>query len=481
MPAKVTNVIDWDSAKADPVEFVKTFLRQPDGSRWEPFEAQQHILHGIRRNTSILTGRQFSKTTILGWDCSWFATTRPNSLIWILAPTLDQTRIIFNEVAGYFRTTLKSLVDGKIKNSPFPEIQLKNGSRIACRGLNRPEYVRGNRAHRAYVDEAAFVKDGSVKEVVEQLFLVTGKREGSALVLTSTPFGTGEFYDFTENARHKADAGNERFAYFHYTSFDNPYADREQLEEVRQRYGEDSPIWLAEYMGQFQDDELNVFRTADIKEAYELWPEKIKFPVGVQDGHHYIQGVDLANRRDYFVSTILDDTAKDAVQLVRMDRYNRRGYAFYKDRIRTNHHSYNRARTIGDATSLGEAVIEDMRDIGIIGYTIGSNAAKWEIVQDLSRMLQDHRLILPPPSTQAGKDIALELGYFRYKVTASKVLQMEAPRGRHDDIVMSLAFGAHLAAVPSRLGGFTSIDLSPAKPARRSRDFYLSYNPFSED
>src|SRR5512138_1123364 len=155
--ARIQVTMDWDAAKTDIPYFVRKVLRQPDGSRWEPFEAQEEILRGIARNTVMLTGRQFSKTTCLGWKGTHFAVTRPNSQIWILAPTLDQTKTIFREVAQYFRTKpLSEMVVGKIHNSPFPEIELKNGTWIRCRGLNHPEFVRGNRAHLALVDEAAY-------------------------------------------------------------------------------------------------------------------------------------------------------------------------------------------------------------------------------------------------------------------------------------------------------------------------------------
>lgn len=481
--AHISQMIDWDAAKADPVEFTKTFLRQADGSRWEPFAAQEAILHGIHRNTSILTGRQFSKTTVLGWYVAWFAVTKPNSEIWILAPTLDQTKIIFLEIKRYFTTTLASALEGKPRNSPFPELYLKNGTNIRCRGLNHPEYVRGNRAHLVVIDEAAFIKEGALKEVVEPLFLVTGKRADSALVQTSTPFGQGDYFDFTINAREQASKGNGRFAYFHYTSYDNPHADREQLEEVKQRYGEDSPIWQAEYMGVFQEDDLAVFSAADIKAAYEAWHDDWKFPLRPLQDHRYIQGVDLANRNDYFVATLLDATDKQSVILSAMDRYKKRGYTFYKKRVRDNYASYNRARTIGDATSLGESVIEDLRDISIMGYEFTGSAAKWEVVQELSRMLQEHRLVLPPPNTAAGREIVTELSYFRYFITPSKNVRIEAPRGKHDDIVMSLALAAHLAVIPSNLGTFRSVNLTPA-PAkartRRSLAEIYAYNPLAE-
>jgi hypothetical protein len=456
--------VDWDACKKDPVEFAKVFLRKADGSVWTPHPAQANILRGVRRTTTCVTGRQFGKSEGFAGYAAWFGATHSHRNVWIFAPTLEQAKIIFNEIAQFFRNKpLSDMVDGKIMNSPFPHFKLKNGTEYQCRGLNSPNNGRGNRAHLAIVDEAAFIKDGSLKDVIEPMFTVTGKQPDSALVLVSTPFGAGEFKAKWDVCGSRLDDGNTgRFARFHYTSYDNPYADIEFLEEVKAQYGEDSPLWLAEYMGVFQDDELSVFSTADIKAAYEAWPEGQRFPIPCVDGHRYVQGLDLANQNDYFVSTVLDVTSRSQCVLSYMDRYRKRGYPFYKSRARSNYKAYNRARTIIDATSLGESVAQDLADISVVPYTIGTNAAKWEIVQECSRMFQERRIVIP-----FHKDIIAELTYFRYKVNPSgQTLGMEAPRGKHDDIVLSLSLGAHLAAVPVMVGSVRTVSM-PGKPTQR--------------
>lgn len=449
---------DWDAAKADPVEFTKTFLRNEAGEPCIPHEGQIALMRGVKRNTSAVTGRQWGKSTTMGWLATWFGVTHSNRTIMVMAPTVDQARIIFNEIRSYFeRAPLKSMVVGKIKNSPFPEIVLANGSKYMARGLNSPQYVRGNRVHLGIVDEASFVKEGVIRETVEPLFTVTGKEADSALVLISTPFGQGEFYELTHDWEGRSHKGNSRYAYFNYPSTSNPHADMEYLAEVKERYGEDSPIWLAEYCGIFVDGDLQVFPTADIKAAYERWPAGVKFPIPPSELHRYVQGVDLANRRDFFVSSILDVTNRDANMLVRMDRFRRRGYEHYKTVIYQNYTNYRRAKTILDATSLGESYLNEVINkgvVGAIGYTFGSNAAKHEVVQELARLLSEQRLILP-----FDRDIITELGHFQYKITDAKVLRMEAPRNEHDDIVMSLALAAHLACVPVSLGTFRSVNL----------------------
>lgn len=466
--ARVQVTVDWDACKKDPVDFAKQFLRKADGAVWTPHPAQANILRGVKRTTTCVTGRQFGKSEGFAGYAAWFGATHSHRNVWIFAPTLEQAKIIFNEIAQFFRNRpLADMVDGKIMNSPFPHFKLKNGTEYQCRGLNSPNNGRGNRAHLAIIDEAAFVKDGSIREVVEPMFTVTGKAQDSAMVLVSTPFGSGEFKGKWDNYREE----NPRQARFQYTSFDNPYADLEFLEEVKQQYGEDSALWQAEYMGVFQDDELAVFSTSDIKRAYEAWQEGQRFPIPCIDGHRYVQGLDLANRHDYFVSTILDTTNRNQCVLSYMDRFRKRGYPFYKSRARSNFKTYNRARTIIDATSMGESVAQDLTDISVIPYTIGTNADKWEIVQECSRMFQEGRIVIP-----FHKDIIAELTYFRYKVNpGGQTMGMEAPRGKHDDIVLSLSLGAHLAAVPVMVGQARSVSLPGAPTPKKATDLHKEW------
>lgn len=70
--------------------------------------------------------------------------TYPNRQVYIIAPTLDQPKIIFNEVARHFQSgPLSVLVEGIIIETPFPRITLSNGSQCHGRGANSPAYSRG--------------------------------------------------------------------------------------------------------------------------------------------------------------------------------------------------------------------------------------------------------------------------------------------------------------------------------------------------
>jgi Terminase large subunit, T4likevirus-type, N-terminal len=449
-----------DSAFNDPLEFIPTFLREPDGSPSQPHQGQQDLIRlwqtGVQ-DLVVTAGRQWGKSKLWGWFISWYVTHYSNRHVYIVAPSLDQARIIYDEVARNFQQfPLNTLLKGKAVDFPFPHIGLVNGSHVHGRGSNSPKYLRGKIVHLLVEDEAAYFKDGIHPNTIEPMFTVTGSQEGTGIIRISTPFGQGDFYDGAMAAQKDLSG---KSAYRHFTSLDNPYADKNRLYAIRDRYGEDSLIWRTEYMGEFVDSDLAVFNARDIKAAYEAYPYqteegRLQYPVAPLKTHRYVQGVDLANMRDYFVTTVLDVHNPLMAVQVKHDRLQQKGYKVYKEVIRNNHRAYNSAHTLVDATSLGESVVEDLRDINVEGYKFTGTQAKYDIVHNLVRMFNEHRIAIP-----FNRELVDELRNFQYEITAAKKLRMEARGSGHDDYVMSLAMSGQLASQPLFTGFFMGVDI----------------------
>lgn len=390
MPRKAVPPTITPAVRDDPVEFVKQILHG------NPHQGQVEVLRGYKQTTAVEWGRQAGKSRGISWLAEWYLTTHANREILLLAPSLDQTRIIFDQIAADFRRPpLSLLVDGKVKEYPFPEIRLLNGSKLYARGANSPQFIRGHSPHLVIGDEAAFFKDGTISQVIEPLQTVTSMFPDSALILISTPFGEGEFNSIARQCQQEATEGNPKFAYFHLTSLDNPYANIERLLAIRDRYGEDSLIWKQEYLAIADLDYMAVFSSKDIKWALQNYPFADQFNIPPINTHRYVQGVDLANRRDYYVSTILDITDKDVAHLIHMDRWNQRGWAVNKSNVRENYHRFNRCSTCIDATTLAESVVEELSDVHPEGYKFTGSSAKYEVVHELVRMFAEHRITIP--------------------------------------------------------------------------------------
>lgn len=464
-----------DKAFDDPVTFITTFLRHPDGTPIVPHEAQLAIIQAFMDGVFdlvVAAGRQFGKSTVLGWLIVWYVLHFANRHVYIVAPSLDQARIIYDEVARHFEGPLRVMLKRRPIDFPFPHLQLHNGSHVHGRGANSPKYLRGKLVHLLIEDESAYFKDGIHPNTIEPMFVVTSKQDYTGIIRISTPFGEGDFRD-GYLAAEKDTSGKSRA--LHYTSFDNPYSNKEKLVSIRERYGADSLLWRTEYMAEFADSDLAVFNSQDIKWAYENYPFQteqgaITYPIGPQEKHRYVQGADLANLRDYFVSTVLDATDPRLAIQVRHDRMQKRGYGTYKSVIRANYQAYNEARTQVDATTLGEAVVEDLRDINAEGYRFTGTAAKYDMVQNLVRSLNEHRLVIP-----FQRELVDELRNFQYDITPSKNLRMEAKTG-HDDYVISLALASDLASRPV----FTGFFLGGISKFEQEQPETIDFDPFSD-
>lgn len=446
--------------------FTASLLKEPNGKQAIPHTGQVELMDATSDLIVASCGRRWGKSKSMGWKVVSFASTHEHRQVFIIAPTLDQSRIIFNEVARHFSyAPMKYFVEVQ-KNNPFPYIKLLNGTEIHARGANSPQFIRGREAHLLILDEAAFFKDKVVHETIMPMMTTTIGEKDSQIILISTPFGQGAFFELANDAIR----GDGQF--FHFSSLSNPYADKKFLDRQMRRYGADSFVWKTEYLAEFEDDDGAVFSREEIQRAIDQYPyitsgitedgveyggDQI-FPVDPMAGHLYTQGVDFANQRDYFVSAILDATDPGLSVLVRYDRFRRRGYTAAKATVRANYGSYFNTRTLADATSLGESVVEDLSDIHVEGFKF-SELTKYDLIQELKRTFNEGRIAIPNDRV-----VINELRYFSYSITPSKRLKIEASKG-NDDTVIGIALANRLAVAPRSSVEFAGVlDYTQVKP-----------------
>lgn len=457
----------------DPIDFITRVLRYPDGRPVQPHAAQEAIIRAFTDTEEYVdvlveAGRQLGKSVGLAWLICWYMVRFAYREVFIVAPSLDQARIIYNEVIWQFENTaLRVLIKRKPVDFPFPHLTLINGSELHGRGANSPKYLRGHHPHLVIEDESAFFKEGIHSGAIEPMFTVTSNQSYTGTIRISTPFGDGDFAEGVLDAKEEERLAEEEhraanMRYLHFTSFDNPHANRKRLERIRDRYGEDSLLWRVEYMAESVGNELAVFKNHEIRWAYEAYPHvteygSIQYPFAPSQNGRYVQGVDLANRKDYFVATVLDVSDPLMVQ-VRHDRAQQLGYGAYKGTIRANYSRYNNARTLIDSTTLGESVVEDLQDIRAEGYDFSGVGKKYDLIQGLVRAFNENRIAIP-----FVPELISELRNFQYEFVEGGTLRMEARRG-HDDYVISLALANELGSRDNRtaffLGGFPNYAIS---------------------
>ena len=175
---------------------------------WEPHPTQREWLMSEAGTKVASCGRRWGKTEAAAVDAATMAIMRPGSVQMIVSPTYDQSRLIFNSVEKLIMGSPLTRNFAKVVKTPYPRLNIC-GSVIAARTADEDgRNLRGHSADRVIVDEAAYVRDCVIYEVISPML---ADRNGQ-LVMISTPLGKNHFYKaFIKGANKKE---NSRYASF---------------------------------------------------------------------------------------------------------------------------------------------------------------------------------------------------------------------------------------------------------------------------
>lgn len=123
-------------------------------------------------------------------------------------------------------------------------IELRNNRKIYVLGAEKISRVRGHRFLKVYMDEVAFFTH-PLKEIWRALRPTLSDYKGGAIVAT-TPNGRGtDAYEFYRSITEK-----ESWKYFSWTTADNPFIDRDEIESAKRELDEKS--FKQEYMATWE-------------------------------------------------------------------------------------------------------------------------------------------------------------------------------------------------------------------------------------
>lgn len=200
-------------------------------SKW-----QTTVWDDNHRFKAINCGRRSGKSFLTSLKSTDFASNKAKSIVWYIAPTYKQAKAIMWEMLNEIIPAHAILK----KNETELKIILKNGSQIVLKGADNPDSLRGVRIDLCIFDEVAFIdKWDSVWKVIRPT-LVDSKAE---CWFISTPNGFNHFKDICEST-------DPNYQYFHFTSYENPYLDKAELDEVKKQMDEDS--FAQEFLGEFR-------------------------------------------------------------------------------------------------------------------------------------------------------------------------------------------------------------------------------------
>lgn len=238
-------------------------------------EWQKEILNQ-EGNIVLRTGRQVGKSTVVSIMAGDYAAKNKGKTIMIIAAVERQAYLLFEKCLYYMEKTYPELIKQGVNRPTKTKIDLENGSRIYCLPTGLTGYgIRGFTIDLLIADEAAFIPD----EVFNAVTPALAAREGSRIVLLSTPFGREGFF-----ARAFEDP---TFYKRHISSEECPRIKPEFLEQEKRRMTKKQ--YQQEYMGEFVDDLMQWFPDELIKKCM-----RAKRPEHIVKGDPYYLGVDLA-------------------------------------------------------------------------------------------------------------------------------------------------------------------------------------------
>lgn len=217
----------------------------------------------------------------------------------------------------------------------------------------------------------------------------------------------------------KSDA---QYKTFNFPSHDNPVLPLEELASMKKEMPE--LVYMQEVMAKFIDTGGVVFRNLN-----KCLSDTIEGP---REGGSYVIGADLGKHQDFTVLTV-GDTSNN--HIVFIERFNQLDWVYQKEKIKDLVKRYNNACLVLDTTGLGDTVYDDLTGSGVsVEPYKFTNTTKNLLISNLMRTMDNGLVSLPRDD-----ELISEFESFEFEITETGLVRYGAPRGYHDDIVISCA------------------------------------------
>ena len=448
-----------------------------DLAEYVPHPIQRLIHKSTRKRRVACLGRQVGKSEAGSIEACFELFTNPGAVGWVVAPTADQSEIIFGRVVARADKIAEKLAHVEIRvqtqklrlrilHYDLP-IRDEHGERInkgkarvthtsefRGKSADRPDNLRGATLDFVIIDEAGMMMYGVWTEAIEPML---STRDGWALFI-STPKGYNWFYSFFKRGwRGKetpeytdgielpivapaASAESElvaEFESFHSTSWE--VWDKKRAWYATTRLSTPDQEFRQEYGGEFISNSGSVFsgmasitRLPYFEEGNRIVVEKPRH------GAEYVIGVDFGKNQDFSVFSVLD-VEKGAVVCV--ERTNETAWKTQIAQLKALTTEYQDALCVVDAWGVGNVLVEDLAEyeIAYIPYEIKSVQTKEELIRHFNLLMEQGEIALPDHP-----GVFDELRNFQYFKSITGTSTMRAAGRGHDDIVISLALAHHL-------------------------------------
>lgn len=360
-----------------------------------------NVLDAGRRFGKNILEHDFTVTGILqGWPVGWGSPTYKNltedwrTLTGILAP-------ITSRISEQER-----------------RIETVTGGTLEMWTLDNPAPIRGRAYKRFVLNEAATVKKlmDTWNEIIRPTLI---DLHGDAL-FGSTPEGLNDFHTIYNWGL----GGMDDWKSWHFTSYDNPYLDPNELNTLRSTLSDRQ--FRQEIMAEFIQNDAAVFRNLDaaLTSTYDT-PDKHK-------GHMLVAGVDWGKMQDF---TVLAVGCADCKRELEIDRFNQIDYHFQVQRLEALHNKWGVRKWLCELNSIGSPTFEALQRRGLPVQAFSTTlTSKQPLIEAFSLALERVDLQLLPDDVGRA-----ELQAYEVTRTETGLSKYSVPSGMHDDTVIARA------------------------------------------
>ncbi len=408
---------------------------------YNPTKPQKDFLNIIYKDKPFITlaamGRQTGKTYAMMNDAVMRALNNKKHRMFWVSPIQDQANKVMKDIESMFSNhqDVFSQIITRFDRK-HNEIYFYNGSFIKFRSSEAGDNLRGATLDFIYIDEAAFIKEAFINEVL--LPMVT--RTNGRVVMSSTFNGKNWYWDWYQRGL-KED-------------------DWEQIKSIKKTYldlndqkVEDTVLGIKKSMTKAQFDQEFLCRPVSADALFSNIEDAIVKEVTEVYDRIYI-GMDIGVAQDY---TVLTAMTQDH-EVIDIDRFNFKEQGMdssdFKQRIKDFYlkHFDSLAAAYFEVNNnylLFDEITDDDRMYKLIPFQTTSKS-KPEIIRNLIKLFEDNKIKIPNYEV-----LVKEL--YDYKSKRNPItgnLQFSNTDGKHDDCVMSLAIAAY-CATEEQDGGIT--------------------------
>jgi len=203
----------------------------------KPHKTQVELLNNVKRFNHIRCGRRWGKTTLICELCK--PALEKGHPVGIWYPTYKDLSEVWKEVKHRYGPVIQK------KDEVLNQITLITGGIIDFWSFDNPESGQGRKYARAIVDEAAKAK--KLKEAFSHTIRPTLTDMIGDFFCLSRPKGKSNDFFHMEQENKEFD----NWAFFHYTSYDNPYLDSREIDEAKNQL--DKITFAQEYLAEYVD------------------------------------------------------------------------------------------------------------------------------------------------------------------------------------------------------------------------------------